>query len=170
MAEATIEAFVLFCEDLRHESGGKQSLLGVLGGSLFIPEGTTVVETLKAVLIARIQGTRSVEITVSVRAHIDGKTLGPDEDYSATFSQDSHDKADKWTLQLAADLAGLKLGKENAIVTSCKINDVVATASLPLIFGDGISIRDSQIENEVGGQAEPLPIASRKSRKKSRAN
>ncbi len=168
MAEISIQAFVLFCEDMRRETGGKQSLLGVLGGALFVDPGTEELDKLKAVLIARIKGTRSVKINMGVKAHIDDRVLGPDDAYSATFSQDEDDQTGNWTLQLAVDLSGLPLGKDNVVTVKFSIDDVESVASLPILFGAGPSIRDSKVANEVGGQATPLPEPKPKRLKKSK--
>lgn len=169
MAEINIEPFVIFCEDLRRETGGKQSLLGVLGGALFVDPGVDKIEKLKAVLIARIKGTRSVKINMGVKAYIDDRVLGPDEAYSATFSQDEDDQTENWTLQLAADLAGLPVGKDNVITVKFSIDDVDSVGRLPILIGDGPSIRDSKVANEVGGQATPLPEPKPKRAKKAKA-
>lgn len=153
---ANVEAFVLFCEDVRREAGGKQSFLGVLGGSLYVAPGTEHVDELKAICFARIKAIRSVKVSLKVRAEIDGKTMGPDEDYSAVFSQDELDESENWTLQVAADLKGLPLGAQNVVHATFNIEDVSSSGMLPIIYGSGPPERDSKVAEEKGGVARQI--------------
>lgn len=168
MADAGTQAFVLFCEDIRRESGGKQSLLGVLGGSLFVDKGTEKVEKLKAVLIARIKDTRSVTVSLHVTAHVDDHVVKPDESYSATFLQDDDDRQDSWTLQLVADLSGMPLGNDNAVIVVFKVDETEAAAGLQIAFGEGQAIRDGIVKDEVGGQSTPIQPSKNKRKRKPR--
>jgi hypothetical protein len=103
-----INAYCLFCEDIREETDGRHTFVGVSGGTLFIPPETNNVDRLKAVCLATIFGAdkREVNITISARVKMDGKKASAPV-YSALFHRDEQDVFDEWHLQLTVNLKGM---------------------------------------------------------------
>jgi hypothetical protein len=133
---ANIEAFCVFCEDVREEPGQKQSWLGVLGGSLFTPQDTNKIDDLYAVCIARIENRREVNVLIDVSVkHDSGKVLTPGQ-YSARFSQQEEDQSDYWVLNLRLDMGGMPVDHGSVASIKFQVDDIISATSLPILWGD----------------------------------
>lgn len=133
---ADVEAFCIFCEDVREEPGEKQSWLGVLGGSLFTAPGTDKIEDISAVCIARISNLTEVEVTIDIEVESsDGTALTPGQ-YRATYSQRKSDRSKHWVLNLRLDMGGMPVEDGSIASVRFQVNDVVSSAFLPISWGE----------------------------------
>ena len=154
MAETSL--FCLFCEDVRQEPGGKQSWLGVFGDTIFVEPGTTEIKDIMAVCLARVEGTRAVDVTLSARVLLSENVQGP-PDYTATYRQADGDSGSGWVLQLAFDLGGMPVEDGAIAKIDFTVGEITANATLLISYSPPHERPLTAIvENENGGEAAPL--------------
>lgn len=126
------QGYILFCEDVRDETGNKSSFMGVLGSSIAMPEDGPSKIRFCCVLLLRASS-RSVVIRGRFELHKDQEKplhLAPME-FVAEQSQD--DSTEIWTITTIAKLPSVSIPeKMSKIVATFEADGDLLTATLEI--------------------------------------
>jgi hypothetical protein len=106
---AKAEVFILFCEDVRMEEGGKISLMGVAGPKLLIGEDSARLKALSVVAMCRIRGTETgVDASLQIEFKSDDPNGAlPTQPRREDFVLDRPENEDYWVSHVFGSFGGL---------------------------------------------------------------